>query len=223
MESRIQRVFLGALLLVAAATSMAQSSDEAILDKIVSPDIERRSIVEDNLDTEDFEVGVFAGIMSIEDFGSNVVSGARFAYHISENFFMEASYGQTEAEETSFELLSGSTEILTDRNLSYYNLSVGYNLFTGEFFFGSKRAYNSNVYIIAGAGNTDFGGDEYFTYNFGTGIRFFFSDWIALHMDVRDHIFDHSILGEGKNCEQLGSPCGTYILFFNRACLPGLN
>ncbi|HYQ71470.1 MAG TPA: outer membrane beta-barrel domain-containing protein, partial [Gammaproteobacteria bacterium] len=42
---------------------------------VITPDLERRTITEADIDSEDFEVGVFVGIMSVEDFGSNVVYG----------------------------------------------------------------------------------------------------------------------------------------------------
>ena len=56
---------------------------------MISPELERRTITEADIDSEDFEVGAFVGVMSIEDFGSNVVYGARGAYHITEDFFVE--------------------------------------------------------------------------------------------------------------------------------------
>ena len=69
------------------------------------PDVERREINTAEIDTENFEVGFFAGQMSVEDFGVNTVAGARFAYHITEGFFVEMAAGRTTTEETSFERL----------------------------------------------------------------------------------------------------------------------
>ncbi|MDH3620528.1 MAG: outer membrane beta-barrel domain-containing protein, partial [Gammaproteobacteria bacterium] len=40
--------------------------------QVIDPQVERREIKEPKIDREDFEVGAYAGIMSIEDFGSNV-------------------------------------------------------------------------------------------------------------------------------------------------------
>ena len=42
-----------------------------------------------SIDTEDFELGAYVGMLSIEDFESNVVYGARLAYHLTEDFFLE--------------------------------------------------------------------------------------------------------------------------------------
>ncbi len=214
MESWLQRIVLASLLAAGAPFALAQTDDDTALDAIIDPGLERRVIREDRIDSENFEAGFFAGVMNVEDFGSNNVYGARLAYHISEDFFLEGLYGQTETSETSYETLSGSTQLLTDsqRKLKYYNLSLGITILPGEVFVG-KMAFNTNYYIIAGAGNTEFAEDEYFTYNFGGGFRFFATDWLALRVDVRNHVFSHSLLGEEKEIQNLETHLGATIYF----------
>ncbi|MET0355952.1 MAG: outer membrane beta-barrel domain-containing protein, partial [Cellvibrio sp.] len=121
MESRIQRIFLiGALLVMATAVSFTANADETKaadddeLGKIITPDLKRRTIKESDLDTENFELGLFYGLLTIEDFGTNEVSGVTFAYHITERFFTEAAFGISKLQKTSFELLGGGVELLTD-------------------------------------------------------------------------------------------------------------
>ena len=222
MESRTQRIFLGAAALAAglnlvpaAAQTEADSEQRSVLDRIITPDMERREINEDKIDSEDFEFGVYYGVMSVEDFGSNEVTGIRLAYHISEDFFLEAAYGETTTSETSFELLNGSVQLLTpeEREFNYYNLSIGYNFLPGEVFISENWAFNSTFYLIAGAGNTDFAGEETFTYNVGMGLRFFATDWLALHFDVRDHIMDLDIFGEEKTTHNIEAHVGLTFFF----------
>jgi len=182
---------------------------------VIKPELERRDITEANIDSEDFEAGAFVGVMSIEDFGSNVVYGARFAYHITEDFVTEAAIGRTKADKTSFENLSGGAEILSDsqRELTYYNISLGYNILPGETFIGKGHAYNSALYVIAGIGNTDFADDNHFTVNLGAGYRFLLIDWVALHADFRDHIFDSDLLGKDKTTHNLEATAGISFFF----------
>ena len=47
------------------------------LGDIIAPDLERREIKEARVDTENWEVGAFVGVMAIEDFGTGAVYGAR--------------------------------------------------------------------------------------------------------------------------------------------------
>jgi outer membrane beta-barrel protein len=206
-----------AILGVLSGCSLLRVDDEPYEDSgpVIKPDLERRTITEADIDSEDFEAGVFVGVMSIEDFGSNVVYGGRLAYHITEDFFAEAAIGRTKADKTSFENLSGGAEILSDsqRELTYYNISLGYNILPGEAFIGRGHAYNSALYVIAGIGNTDFADDNHFTANVGFGYRFLLTDWIALHADFRDHIFESDLLGKDKTTHNLEATAGISFFF----------
>jgi len=183
--------------------------------QVIDPQVERREIKEPAIDREDFEIGAYAGVLGIEDFGSNVVYGVRLAYHITEGFFMEATVGQSEGGLTSFEVLSGGARLITDseRTMTYYNLNVGYNILPGEVFIGEGRAYNTNLYLIAGLGSTTFAGDDRFTVNFGAGYRFLLTDSVALHLDFRDHLYDIDLLGEEKTAHNLEGHLGFTVFF----------
>lgn len=201
--------------------SESNQGDEPNLDKviqqepIIQPEIERREITEDQIDTEDFELGVYVGIMSIEDFGSNTVVGLRLAYHVSEDFFIEMAYAQTTAGRTSAETISGGVQLLTDeqRELTYYNVSIGYNVLPGEAFVTKNLTLTNALYLITGVGNTDFAGDERFTFNFGAGYRLLATDWLAIHGDVRDHMFDIDITGEDKTTHNIEIHLGLTFFF----------
>ena len=183
--------------------------------QVIDPEVERRDIKEPAIDREDFELGAFAGIISIEDFGSEAVYGARLAYHLTEGFFVEGTVGRSEAGLTSFELLSGGATLLSgsERTLTYYNLNLGYNILPGEAFLGEGRAYNTSLYLIGGMGSTRFAGDDRFTVNFGAGFRFLLTDSIALHIDFRDHLFDIDLFGEEKTAHNLEGHVGLTMFF----------
>lgn len=200
---------------VAPAANAEPLTGEPDQKPIIDPQVERREIRRPRIDTEDFELGGYVGILSIEDFESNVVYGARLAYHLTEDFFIEGTYGESRAGRTSYENLSGQTELITDddRDYSYYAVSLGWNALPGEIFVGKNRAYNSAFYLVAGIGSTTFGGDDRFTVNGGFGYRVLPADWIAVHFDVRDHIFDTDIVGEKKIVNNLEAHLGLSIFF----------
>ena len=217
MENRLQHIFLSICLLVGfpPATQAATDPSALELEPLVVREPERRKIDIDRLDTEDWEVGVFAGLMNVEDFGTDTLTGVRVAYHVTEDFFVEAQYGMTDLGQTSFERLSGGAQLLTDdqREMSYYNLSVGYNVFPGESFIASRWAFKGGLYVIAGIGSTDFAGDERFTLNAGLGYRLIATDWLAFHFNVRDHIFDSDLLGKEETLHNIEFSGGLTIFF----------
>ena len=224
MESRVRVLFLITAVITLSGCAATKNlfgigDDEAPPPsseppgQVIDPQVERREIKEPAIDREDFEVGAFAGLLSIEDFGSDAVYGVRIAYHVTEGFFVEATLGQSEAGLTSFELLSGGARLFNDRTLTYYNLNLGYNILPGEVFIGEGRAYNTNFYLIAGLGSTKFADDDRFTVNFGAGFRFLFTDSIAFHVDFRDHLFDIDILGREKTTHNLEGTIGMTVFF----------
>jgi len=208
MESRIQRIFLSLLALLLAlpvAAVAATDPDELELEPLVVREPERREVDVDDLDSEDWEIGAYGGLLNVEDFGTNSTLGLRAAYHVTEDFFVEGVYGQTTLGETSFERLSGGAQILTDdeRDMTYYNVSVGWNLFPGESFISGRWAFKGGLYLIGGVGSTTFGGDDRFTINAGIGYRLIATDWLALRFDVRDHYFESDLLGTQEQLHNL--------------------
>ena len=83
----------------------------------------------------------------------------------------------------------------------------------GEAFIGEGHAFNSALYLIAGVGNTEFADDSHFTVNVGAGYRFLVNDWVALHVDFRDHIFDSDLLGTDKTTHNLEATAGVSLFF----------
>ncbi len=183
--------------------------------QVVEPQVERREVRRPEIDTENFEAGAFVGTISIEDFGSSFVYGARIAYHFTEDVFAEATIGTADAGRTSFEDLSGSVDLLTDseRTFTYYDLAVGWNALPGEAFFGGRRAMPSALYLTLGAGSTRFAGDDNFTVTLGAGYRLLVTDWMALHLGARNVAFDSDLLGKSKTTQNLQVAFGLTAFF----------
>jgi outer membrane beta-barrel protein len=213
MENRTQRFLLAAALCGAfAGQSYAQEKEPL---QVINPDIDRREIKQADLDTEDFEIGAFVGIISIQDFDSEVVYGGRAAWHVTEDFFFEASYGTSEGDLTSYEKLSGGAPLFSDaeRDYSYYNLTLGWNILPGEVFIWDKYAFKSDLYLIGGAGSTEFLDDNWFTATVGVGYRLLLNDFIAWRIDVRDHIYDRDAFGAEETTNNIEWTTGLTVFF----------
>ena len=198
---------LGSILLAAALLSGCgwfhrgeKAHNQVVVDEpegeptIIEPQVTRREAKTPKIKAKDIEVGAYFGALSIQDFGVNPVYGARIAYHVTEDLFME---GFSNA----------------GRRFTYYDLDLGYNVLPGEIFLGRGRAFNSQLYVTVGMGDVKFAEKDQFAINFGVGDRLLITDWLALHLDVRDHIFETSLTGRTKNVDNIEATLGLTTFF----------
>ena len=215
MENRIKHILLTVLpfagLLLVPATVSAQEDDRPLIE----PDVRPQKVDEALIDTENFEIGAFAGIINIEDFESSFLWGGKLTYHLSETFFFEANVGFAEGGETSFEKLAGDVQVLSDedRDYRYYNINIGMNVLPGEAFLTENYAFNTNFYLIGGAGATDFAGDTRFTFNVGAGYQVLLTDSVSIHLGVREHFYRIDVLGEEKTSMNTEVSGGLSVFF----------
>jgi outer membrane beta-barrel protein len=183
-------------------------------EQVIVPQVDRRDVKLPRFPSKDFEAGLFAGTYQTENFGSNLVTGLRLGYHVTEDFFVEAAYAQTKVSDESFrQILPGGVFGQPEEKLTYYNLSVGYNLLPGEVFIGKSIAKANAIYLIAGIGSTKFNQKSSQTYNFGLGTRLMLKDWAAVQVDLRDHIFSMDLLGQRKSTQNLELTAGITFFF----------
>lgn len=216
MRKRTPFFFPGTGLLLALLFPVAvpaQNPEAPAMEQVIQPEIDRRPVHIPRIDTEDFEIGGFAGILSVEDFGAKAVYGGRLVYHVNEDYFVEALFGKSTVSDQALCDLGLCLFPSREEDLTYYAMSVGFNLFPGEIFPSRKRAMTSTVYAVAGVGSTSFIDEDRFTLNFGIGIRILPVDWLAVHITIRDHLFESDILGsqEIKNNFELTFGASVYF------------
>ncbi|HED34997.1 MAG TPA: outer membrane beta-barrel domain-containing protein [Gammaproteobacteria bacterium] len=141
--------------------------------------------------------------------------GAKLAYRVSENFFVDLELGTSAAGETSSEILQPGAPLLTDadRDFTYYTLNVGYDLFPGEAFVTNNTTFNTAFYVIGGAGNVQFGGGDNFTFSWGFGYRVIANNYLTTYFDVRNHTFQRDIFGEDKITNNIEVTLGVGFYF----------
>ena len=140
MESGLRVLLLTGLVAATTGCSLFGRDEPPMEDTgasapVISPEVERRPITTPKIDTEDFEITGYVGQISVEDFGSNFIYGARVGYHVSEGLFLEGTYAMSgDVDRSSVEVLDNIDLLGDDRDFSYYDLAVGWNLLPGEVF-----------------------------------------------------------------------------------------
>ncbi len=208
MENRFCSLFLTALLLGCSFISLsAYSANQKTVENsvLIQPEVKRQSFKEAHINGDDFEVLFFMGYLSIEDFGVNPLLAFKLNYHVSEKIFVQITLAQSEGSETSYEVITQGAPLLTDaeRELQYYSFNIGYNLLPGEAFMNKKTTFNTDFYLSAGIGNTEFAGSERFTLNYGAGYRFLINDGLSMATEFRNNVFDVDAFGFVKKTNNL--------------------
>jgi outer membrane beta-barrel protein len=213
--------FIAAALLAAAGTATAQtvpantpSSGSRAPEPVVVPQVERRTVRVAKVPTRDFAIGLMGGLYSAENFGSNGVGGVRLGYHITEDFFVDGVLAQTKVSDEAFRrVLPGGIFPTPSQQLRYYAVSAGWNVLTGEAFFGTRTAKAMQGYIVAGIGSTDFAGQRKQTVHYGVGIRVMLNDRFSTQVDFRNHSFPLDLLGVRQTTNNPELSAGITVYF----------
>lgn len=205
---------LAALPLAGQAQQQAAPEAKPANPQVIEPEVDRRDVKLPRIPSNDFEAGLFGGTYSVQNFGASGVGGIRLGYHITEDFFAEGVYGQTKVSDELFrQILPGGVYPNEREKLTYYNISLGYNLLPGEVFIGSNHAFASSIYLIGGVGSTKIVNQRRQTFNFGLGARLMLADWAAVQVDLRDHVFPLDILGKRQTTQNLELTAGLTFFF----------
>ncbi len=203
----ITSALLTATMAGACATALADEPP-------IVPQVDQREVTVPRFPSNDLELGAFIGTYATQNFGASNVRGVRLGYNITEDFFVQAVLGQTKVSDAPLrQVLPGPVIEPGKEKLTYYNLSVGYNVLPGEVFIGGRHAKPSALYLIAGVGSTEFNNRKRQTINFGAGFRVMLADWSALQLDARNHVFSLDLLGKQQRTNNLEFTAGATFIF----------
>jgi len=196
----------------ASATTAAPGDQSQT--QIVVPEVTRRDVPLPHFPSNDFQLGLLGGEYATQNFGTAAAAGLRLGYDITEDFFVQSVLGETKVSDKNYrQILPGGVFPKEKETLSYYNLSVGYNILPGEVFVGSHYAFPFMVYLIGGVGNTTLDSQKHATFNFGAGMRWLLTDTWSVQLDARDHIFSLDLLGQRERTQNLEFTVGLTASF----------
>ncbi|HEY9028722.1 MAG TPA: outer membrane beta-barrel domain-containing protein [Burkholderiaceae bacterium] len=211
-----------ALVSLAALVPAAQAADKKPADdnaqqqaeQVIVPQVERRDLDLPRYPSNDIEFGLYLGGMNVQNFGSSATAGGRLGYHLTEDWFVEANYGQVRVGDQAFRrILPGGVLNRAYERLQTYDLDVGYNVWNGEAFFGTNTAKLTSVYATGGIGNTVFDGQRMQTWVYGFGTELFLNKWFAVRADARNHLYHLDLLGKRELNQTYELNVGVSVLF----------
>ena len=195
-------------------SSPASASTAGAPEQVIVPQVERRDVRPARYPSNDFSISLFGGVYQAQNFGSSGAAGLRLGYHITEDVFVEASLGRSRVSDSSFrQILPGGVFPTPTQSLSYYDVVAGYNVLTGEAFFGRNNARATQGYVVAGVGNSTLVQQKHQTLVLGLGMRVIVNDRFAVQTDLREHIFTLDLLGQRQSTRNPELGVGLTLFF----------
>lgn len=149
------------------------------------------------VDTEFFQLGVTTGVITIQDFTSELTVGLNATFKASENFFLQTNYFQANVSLSSAEQ-APQIPYTGNRTYRHLNLLLGYNIFQGELLGGSKTRFSS-LYVIGGAGDTAFLDEKAFTIVYGIGYQLSLSRRYNFHIDYHNYLYNSKVVDASES------------------------
>jgi len=77
----------------------------------------------------------------------------------------------------------------------------------------SGATWTGEVPLTLGAGAARFAGDDRFMLTAGAGARVLVKDWLAVHLDMRDHVMEIDVFGKNKTSHNYEASVGVTAFF----------
>jgi len=184
-----------------ANPARAQCIDEAIQDELNAR--RRYRGVEERLFQKAgrHELSLMGGVYSADLLSSYALAQGAYTYHFTESLGLELSFSYTRSRSELISIIeesTGSTLVRVDSPVYIYLGNLLWSLAYGKVRWFGGRISRFDFYLAAGAGVTDNRTATGLTFDGGIGMKFYFGDWFAVRIDVRDEILSQEILGQSR-------------------------
>ncbi len=179
-----------------------------------APTVPLEELVLPDVSSQTFELGVFAGAMTVEDFGADLAQGFRLTVHANEFLFIDMMSLSGKISDKGYAsqgiFLFGSGR---EKTVSQNSVLVGFNVFPGEVFFGNRRAFISSTYFVAGAGEVSMLQNDFPALVLGMGLSLRPNNWSAFRFESLLTEYESDLLGFKKFAHNIYLGVGASVLF----------
>jgi outer membrane beta-barrel protein len=192
---------LGVTASLVASEARAQCVDDELKQELVGGRHYRG--VQERLFTKTFrhELSAMGGVYAADLYSSSWLAGGAYTFHFSEDLGLEASvqFNRFRSEVTeSYERRYPQIQIIDnpDKPGSLYFGHLVWSFAYGKLRWMGGGVSRFDFNLALGAGVTDDSTSRGVTGSGGIGAKFFFGQWFAVRMDVRDHVLQEVLVGD---------------------------
>lgn len=165
---------------------------------IVKPDAEQDIIKDSDIRNVSMNIGIYAGLISYENFNSNYLAAIYVSYPFDEKIFVEAEFGVSGINDTEYRNIGLPLLTEEESDVQFYTVLIGYNLLPGEVYWSRTKTLISRFYLIGGIGSVSFDDKDTVSVHLGAGFKMELDDNKSVRFEARDRLFDSDILGTDK-------------------------
>lgn len=196
------------------STADAQCIDEAIRDELNAR--RRYRGVQERLFQKALrhELSVMGGIYSADLLSSWAQVQGAYTFHATESLGLELSFAYTRARSEVVRIIENDRGIVLFRVENPVYVYAGHLLWSLAY--GKVRWLGGSIgrfdfYLAVGGGVTDNQTARGLTFSGGFGMKFYFGEWFALRMDIRDQVLQQELLGESEIVNNITATFGLSI------------
>ncbi|HVJ17141.1 MAG TPA: outer membrane beta-barrel domain-containing protein [Polyangiaceae bacterium] len=181
-------------LLVAPSSARAQCVDEALKQQLIGQRAYRGVVPRLFRKSLRHEISAMGGWFAGDISDGAPIYGGAYTFHFTEDLGLEASYTRTRQKFALLEAIDERQQGLVDivesesNPIQFFLGHLVWSLAYGKVRWMGGGISRYDFYLSLGAGATVEPGDLGLTGSGGFGMKFYFNEWLALRLDVRDHV-----------------------------------
>lgn len=160
------------------------------------------------------ELSVTGGGYGNDLLSTTWVVGGAYTYHFTEELGLEASFGYTRADSEIIRIIEndrGATIIRLDAPVFIYQAHLLWSIAYGKMRWFGGPISRYDLFLALGSGITDNQTARGLTFSGGLGMKFYFGEWFAIRIDVRDQVLQQELLGESTIVNNIVATLGLSI------------
>jgi outer membrane beta-barrel protein len=181
-------------LLLVPSSARAQCVDEALKQQLIGQRAYRGVVPRLFKKSLRHEISAMGGWFAGDISDGAPIYGGAYTFHFTEDLGLEASYTRSRQKFALLEAIDERQQGLVDivesesNPIQFFLGHLVWSLAYGKVRWMGGGISRYDVYLSLGAGATVEPGDLGLTGSGGFGMKFYFTEWLALRLDVRDHV-----------------------------------